>query len=106
MSQHTINFKNNHNGISYDGVKLVNPIEATFTHGINQKWVLEGTISLERMTGSWKFGDQLQIVVYGNKIRQQVRVSNNKGYERIEIALPLNIGKELLSNMVNILKEK
>lgn len=91
-------FQNNHNGVTYKGVRLVTPIEATVCTDNQAKVVFKGELSLEEMTGSWKFGQQFQIVLRGKPVRIQQR--NPSEYQRIEIALPLNVGRLLLSEFL------
>ncbi len=88
-------FHNRHNGVSYKGAKIPCPIEATVCLDDKSKMVIKGVLSIEQMTGSYKFGEQLQIVVLGKLVRVEKR--NASDYQRIEIAIPLSWGKQLLA---------
>ena len=56
------------------------------------------TLSIEQMTGSYKFGEQLQIVVLGKPVRVEKR--NTSDYQRIEIAIPLSWGRRLIESFL------
>jgi hypothetical protein len=96
---HIETFTNKHNGVTYQGVKIPVPIEATVCGDSKSKVVFKGQLTLEKMTGSWKFGNQLQIVIRGKPVRVQKR--NPSDYERIEIALPLDWGLRLITMFLN-----
>ncbi|MBV6341471.1 hypothetical protein [Candidatus Magnetobacterium casense] len=89
-------FNNRHNGVTYKGAKIPCPIEATVCLDDKSKVVIKGVLSIEQMTGSYKFGEQLQIVVLGKPVRVEKR--NASEYQRIEIAIPLSWGNELIQS--------
>jgi hypothetical protein len=85
--------QNEHNGVRHEIYETSTKHEATFGTG-NTKSVMVGRVCVERMNGSYKYPDQLQIVMYGNTVREQDR--NMSQYDRIEICLPYGEGIELL----------
>ena len=96
--------KNSENGVDYDIVETNSASESTATVGA-RKIVYVGKVAFETMSNSWKFGKQIQIVVFG-KIKTIESRANNRGYERIEIALPYEVGKELILEMAKKLEPK
>jgi len=59
------------------------------------------------MTGSYKFGGQMQFVLYAKK--GQIRVeerSQYRDYSRIEVAMPIDDGIELINKMGELVNGK
>lgn len=93
---------NEDRGVKYETVKSEQEIEGTFCFE-NKRMVLKGILALEKMTNSWKFGKQIQIVLFGKNLKIETR-SNNKNYNRIEIAIPFEIGKNLFKQFNQIIE--
>jgi hypothetical protein len=79
----------------YKGVQITEiykcryPIEATVAFS-GKRLVFKGNFTIDITGGSWKFGNQIQFVMWTkNNILQEERAIND-GYNRIEIALPIN----------------
>lgn len=90
---------NSDRGVDYKGVQTNQSFDGTMTNG-SDKFTLNGKISLEIMQNSWKFGKQIQIVVFGKSVTKGTRANNN-GWERIEIAMPFEVGKSLFEQFHN-----
>ena len=91
--------KNNKNGVSYDGYETDGHLEATICFG-EKRVVIAGKLALENMSGSWKFGKQIQIVLWGNNVKVEQR-ADNSGFSRVEIAIPYEEGKKLFEAFSN-----
>lgn len=89
---------NEHNGAKYEIVESEKEIEATVCFG-DKRIVLQGLLSIEKMSNSYKFGKQIQFVVYGKNIKVESRAIN-KGFNRIEIAIPFELGEEMIKEFV------
>jgi len=57
---------------------------------------LNGKVAIEKQEGSNKWGDQLQFVLYGNQCKKENRAVGTTGFNRIEIEIPFQLGKELI----------
>jgi len=93
---------NSENGVEYDIVETINPVESTCSVA-DKRIVIDGKVALETMNNSWKFGKQIQIVAYG-KVKAVEQRAANRGYDRIEIALPYEVGKELILELAKKLE--
>lgn len=72
------------------------------------RFVFDGEISIDRTKGSWKFGDQIQFVLWTTnpvKIEKRAFLSNKNNYNRIEIAVPLSVGKKMLQDALRNIAE-
>lgn len=98
--------KNKHGEVDFDIVEAVTetPIEATVGIG-DERIVVKGNIALEKMTNSNVWGNQIQIVLFGKEAIVREKRANNTGFNRIEIALPMELGKELFEEFNELLKE-
>lgn len=81
--------------IEFDIVETATKHDTTIAFG-NKRLVLKGNVSIEQMKGSQRWGDQVQIVAYGKELIEEVRASGTTGYNRVEIALPKEIGEALI----------
>lgn len=91
-----------HDGVTYTNIKLVKSHDAVTCLG-NKRIVLKGTPCITLMTGSWKFGPQVQFKLYAQKeegFKEEVR--NGSKYNTVEIDLDLDLAEEL---MKEVLKE-
>jgi hypothetical protein len=86
---------------SYKGIEISElstsgiPVEGTIAFG-NRRVVFKGLVTIDKTKGSWKFGEQIQFVLWTkDPVRIEERADND-GYNRIEIALPLGMGKRML----------
>lgn len=81
------------------------PVEATVCYG-KRRLVFKGTFAFTRTRGSWKYGDQLKIDLFGSEEpRVEVRAVN-KGWTRIEIEVPLEEGRKMLEDAVEALDQR
>jgi len=95
---------NKHGDTNFEIVETEVPIEATASFG-DERIVMKGTLALEKMMDSYKWGNQIQIVLFGKEDVIREARANNKGFNRIEIALPLDVGEKLFSEFSKILEK-
>jgi hypothetical protein len=88
-------------GIKYETIEMEKEIEATCSFE-DKRIVFTGILALEKMSNSWKFGKQIQIVLFGKNIKIEHR-SRNNGNDRIEIAIPFVLGEELLRKFIRLI---
>jgi hypothetical protein len=93
---------NENRGIRYETIETQSEIEGTLSFN-DKRIVLKGRLALEKMTNSWKFGKQIQIVLFGQVLKIEPRSKNN-GFDRIEIAIPFEMGKDLFSKFNKIIE--
>lgn len=80
------------------------PVEATVAYG-NKRLVFRGLCTVDKTQGSWKFGEQIQLVLWTKeKVKVENRAENN-GYNRIEIALPKEIGIRMIQEVAEGIKQ-
>ena len=76
------------------------PFEATVSYG-DTRLVFEGQVVFEKTQGSFKFGEQFQIVLWTKNLPLTEERAINDGYSRIEIALPLEVGERMVRQAAN-----
>lgn len=85
-----------HRGVKYSTIELQKKVDGFLANG-ETKYVLKGKPAIEEITGSYKYGDQVQITVYGKKgtTLKTERINNSK-YDRIEIFIPKEDWMEMM----------
>jgi hypothetical protein len=86
------------NGVKYEIVESNDKIESTVSMN-NDRIIYNGKVAFEKMSGSYKFGKQIQIVVFTKDVKIENRTFNN-GFERIEIAIPYELGKIMFKEFI------
>ena len=72
----------------YEIYEFPREVEATVCFD-NDRFVFKGVFTVDRTKSSWKFWDQLQFVLHGKIPVIKEKRARNDGWNRIEIALPL-----------------
>lgn len=91
-------------GVEYNSVVSDKEIEGSCSYE-EKRLIFKGKVSFELMKNSWKFGKQIQVVLFGKDLKFETR-SPNANYNRIEIAIPFEIGKKLLEEFGEVLKNE
>ena len=82
--------KREYNGLRINELaKYSRPVEATVAFG-DKRLVFKGFFVIDTTKGSWKFGDQVQLVLWSRDLPDEELRAENDDYSRIEIALPLD----------------
>lgn len=90
-------FKKEHNGVTYNGVRDDEAlVEGSITRG-NKKWILRGHPKINRIDGSYKWGDQVQITIWNTagSTTEQDRVGYATSWDTVEIFFPPELWKQL-----------
>lgn len=94
----------------YFGLTIFELVEHPVTHATvccgeeHQKWT--GTFTIDRTEGSYRYGDELQFVVWSHEpptIKQERAI--NDGYYRIEICIPQQEAVSLLETALHRIYE-
>lgn len=89
--------KRDYNGlIVYEIAKCPVPVTATVAYGNSNRIVFEGTFTIDRTEGSWKFPEEVQFVLYTRKLPRFEKRAKHDGYHRIEIPIPRGIATKML----------
>jgi hypothetical protein len=90
-----------HNGVGYTGVEDKTAIVTGSVVKGKRKWLLKGHPVINRTAGSYKHGDEVQIVVWnkpGSTI-EKARVLNAR-WDRLEIFFPVELWDEMIKEYV------
>ena len=94
-----------HKGVHYlEHSKSPVDVKATFTHE-TKHYVLTGPIAFVEMRNSWKYGHELHITVHCSPLFVEAKKANPTEWSRIEIALPFNLGVQILSKALESMNE-
>lgn len=88
-------YKHEHYGVTFNYLQTHSKHDAHCTLTDEEKVLINGPVSFEIVDGSWKYGKEIRITVFGPP-QMRCRVTNNKGYGRIDISLPFEIGREMI----------
>lgn len=82
--------KREYNGLEiWEIAKFPEKVTATVSYGQGNRLVFEGTLTIDRTHNSWKFGDEIQLVLYTREWPTHEKRAKHDGYNRIEIPIPL-----------------
>lgn len=94
-----------HNGVFFlEHAKTPVDAKGTFTHE-GKHYVLTGPLAVVEMRNSWKFPDELHITLHTQPMFVVEKLANPTKWSRIELALPFNLGLQLLANALDSLSE-
>lgn len=95
-----------HNQALFTNIKAKDKVEASFSEGEN-KTIFLGFPQITILKKSWKFGDQLQFSCYIEKedFETVTKERNDSPYNRVEIYMPLDLGKQILEKALKELEE-
>ena len=84
------------NGVQYvEHSKTPVDVVATYTHR-GRKWKMKGPVAVVETRGSWKYGHELHITLHCDPLQVVEKTPNGTPWTRIELALPYNMGVQLL----------
>ncbi len=95
----------------YNGLSIFELVSHPVTHATvcggaeHQKWT--GTFTIDRTEGSYRYGDEVQFVVWSREPPKiKMNRARNGGYYRIEICVPEDKALELLEEATDKIRRK
>jgi len=87
--------KNYWNGATFNKI-LLSEVEGALTTG-KDKFIIKSPLDISLMTGSTKYKDQLQIILFAKDVDKVSRSVNNSKFNRMEIFIPVEDISEIIS---------